>query len=140
MTNLLKISEAGAIALHTVTYLASEPERVATTAEIANALCVSEAHLSKVLQRLSRAGLVTSARGPKGGHSLARSPEAITLLEVYEAIEGRLETNDCMLMRPACDSNCIMGDLLHKVNALVKEHLSNTRVSDVSSLMGVKNA
>lgn len=133
MVNLLKISDAGAIAIHTAVYLGGEPGRVATTAQIARDLCVSEAHLSKVLQRLSKAGLVASARGPKGGHRLARDVDKITLLEVYEALEGSLDTTDCMLGRTACRSNCVMGDVLHRVNAMVKKHLAETKVSQTQA-------
>ena len=140
MINLLRISEAGAIAIHTAVYLGKEPGMVATTAQIAHDLCVSEAHLSKVLQRLAKAGIVAAARGPKGGHRLARNSDAITLLDVYEAMEGALETNDCMLSRAACKSNCVMWDLLHKVNVLVKEHLAGTKVSDVVASQEVLHA
>lgn len=134
MTNLLRISEAASMALHTVTLLAARPDEVATTAELAGELGVSEAHLSKVLQRLTRAGLVKSVRGPKGGFTIGKAPDTITLLEVYEAIEGRLQLTECLLGKPVCHS-CIMGDLLHKVNTLVQEQLSGTKVSDVTGLV-----
>ena len=129
MVNLLKISEAGAIAIHTAAYLGAEPGRVATTARIARDLRVSEAHLSKVLQRLSKAGLVASARGPKGGHRLSRDVDKITLLEVYEALEGPLNTTDCMLCRPACRSNCVMGDVSTQSQCAGEEAPAGTKVS-----------
>jgi Rrf2 family protein len=134
MTNLLRISEAASMAIHTVALLAADPARVATTGEVAMDLSVSEAHLSKVLQRLAKEGLVKSVRGPKGGFILGKPANEIRLLDVFEAIEGRLEPADCLLEKPVC-SGCIMGDLLHKVNTLVREQLSNTRVSDVASLV-----
>lgn len=46
------------------------------------------AYLNKQLQALARAGIVTSASGPRGGFQLARSPETITLLDIVVAIEG----------------------------------------------------
>jgi Rrf2 family protein len=45
-------------------------------------------YLEQIFQRLRRAGLVTSKRGPGGGYRLARAPEEITLREVVEAVEG----------------------------------------------------
>jgi len=91
MSGVLKISNAATIALHAMTYLAAFPDNKHMTKEIASLHQVSEAHLSKVLQRLTRAGLVKAVRGPKGGFSLAKSADEISLLEVYETIEGTLE-------------------------------------------------
>jgi len=48
-------------------------------------------YLEQIFQRLRRAGLVTSKRGPGGGYSLSRSPERISLLEIVEAMEGPLD-------------------------------------------------
>ena len=45
-------------------------------------------YLEQIFQRLRRAGLVTSKRGPGGGYTLSRSPDRITLREVVEAVEG----------------------------------------------------
>ncbi|MCF8044104.1 MAG: Rrf2 family transcriptional regulator, partial [Desulfarculaceae bacterium] len=75
MQQLLKISEAASLALHTMGLLASRPGEQVPTRELAARLKVSEAHLAKVMQRLGRAGLVRSQRGPKGGFALERNPE-----------------------------------------------------------------
>jgi Rrf2 family protein len=45
-------------------------------------------YLEQIFQRLRRAGLVTSKRGPGGGYRLSRSPDRITLREIVEAVEG----------------------------------------------------
>ena len=55
---------------------------------IARRQSVSEAYLDQLLALLRRAGLVYSARGPRGGHQLARRPEEITVTEVLAALEG----------------------------------------------------
>ena len=67
MPTMLKISEAATLALHTAFFLVTNPDRRLTTREMASTMGASEAHLSKVLQRLVHAGLVESVRGPKGG-------------------------------------------------------------------------
>jgi len=130
MTSLLKISEAALLALHTACWL-SQRGGLATTKEIASSLAVSEAHLSKVLQRLVKAGLVESVRGPKGGFRLGRRAEAMTLLEVYEVIDGRLAPTECLLGTLACGGRCIMGDVIKQVNSLVVERLTGTKVSEL---------
>ncbi len=56
-------------------------------------------YLEQIFQRLRRAGLVTSKRGPGGGYTLSRLPARITLREVIEAVEGSIA--DALRMKPA---------------------------------------
>ena len=124
MACALKISEAASLAMHAMGLLAMEPDRSRSVRAIAGRLGLSEAHLSKVLQRLVKAGLLRSNRGPRGGFRLTREPEQISLLEVFEAIEGPVEPTDCLLSLPLCDgSGCILGKILVDVNHLLLEYL-----------------
>lgn len=132
MTSVLKISEAASLALHTMVLLAARPGKTMSNRDIAGLLKVSEAHLAKVLQRLGRAGLVTSQRGPKGGFSLGRDSREISLLAVYEAVEGPLESKSCLLGKPVCGGACILGGLLHKVGSEVSDYFAQTRLSDLT--------
>ena len=139
MHNILRISEAASLAMHTAVLLATTPDRLTTTKEIAQTLKVSEAQLSKVLQRLSRAGLVRPIRGPRGGFMLTRNANKITLQEVYEAVEGSLPPANCLLGEPICNQQgCILGGLLESTNRRVREYLSTTRVSQLTSVYGKK--
>jgi len=133
MATVLKISDAASLAMHTMVLLAVEPGRVRTTHEIAEELKVSEAHLSKVLQRLTREGLVKSVRGPKGGFQLDRAQEEASLLRVYEAIAGRLESSNCLLEVQRCKGElCILGTLLENVNREVRDYLGGTKLSQLT--------
>ncbi|MCP4900046.1 MAG: Rrf2 family transcriptional regulator, partial [bacterium] len=96
MPTMLRISEAASLGIHAMGLLAIHPDRSLSARTIAEKFSVSEAHLSKVLQRLTKVGLLASTRGPKGGFSLTRDPETVTLLEVFEAIEGPVEPTDCL--------------------------------------------
>ena len=78
MTNLLRISDAASLGLHTMGLLAGRSTRLSTQ-EIARSLGASEHHLAKVMQRLAKMGLVVSTRGPQGGFVLSRPPAEITL-------------------------------------------------------------
>ena len=133
MANVLKISEAASLAMHTAVLLAYHQGDLVSTRQISEALGVSEAHLSKVLQRLVREGLVRSIRGPRGGFALARQPDKIRLIEVYEAIEGTLTATNCLLGKQVCDgASCILGGLLAVTNRQVREYLSSARVSELT--------
>lgn len=134
MESLLRISEAASLGIHAMAYLASaEPAKPQSVSALAEFLGVSEAHLSKVLQRLAKHSLVMSRRGPRGGFTLGRAAEEIRLLDVYEAIDGPLSAGACLLGRPICPPNsCVMGTILHDVYERVRDYLSATRLSDMA--------
>jgi Rrf2 family protein len=135
MQNILRISEAFSLALHSMTFLAANNDRPHSTKEIAERLAVSEAHLSKVLQRLHRGRLVQSIRGPKGGFSIAGSPGSIRLLDVYECIDGKLPVCDCLLASPVCSGHgCIFGGLPEAVSRQFKDYMEKTKISDFAHL------
>lgn len=131
MQSVLKISEAASIGLHAMTYIAFHSNEPATTKDIANNFEVSVNHLSKVLQRLVKADLLKSIKGPLGGFELTKKCEDITFLEIYEAIDGKINTGCCLFGKTVCNSSeCIMGDFLNKTNKNVKEFFGNKRLSD----------
>lgn len=132
MSNVLKISDAASLALHTMVLLAADPHKTLTTKDIAGVLKASEAHLAKVLQRLGRAGLVSSQRGPRGGFTLGRDSAQITLLAIYEAVEGPLEIPTCLLSKPVCGGHCILGGLLSRLGGEVASYFGQTRLSDLT--------
>ena len=72
---------------------------------ISEELGLSFHYLTKVLQMMTGAGLVTSSRGPRGGVCLARSPRQITVLELVEAVAGTDWLKDCVLGLPVCDAD-----------------------------------
>lgn len=134
MQSVLKISEAASIALHAMTYVAFHSEEPATTKDIANNFGVSVNHLSKVLQRLVKANLLKSTKGPLGGFEIIKKCEDITFLEIYEAIDGKLSTGCCLFGKDLCKcETCIMGDFLNKTNKSVREFFGNKRLSDFCS-------
>jgi Rrf2 family protein len=138
MSSILRISEAAALAIHSMAFLTANQDRTISTKEIASELHFSETHLSKVLQRLSKAGFVKSVRGPKGGFTLGKPGEQISLMDVYEVIDGPFTENECLFDNPIYSrEKCILGDLLSKVDMLVKDYLSNTKLSELAD-WGIK--
>jgi len=132
MPTIIRFSEAASIALHTMRLLAAESEDRLTTRGMARTLGVSETHLSKVLQRLVRRGFVASTRGPKGGFALVGDPAAITLMSVYEAIDGPLSAETCFLGLDVCPlGGCMFGGLMETINDLARKQLEGTTLSDL---------
>lgn len=127
--SLLKISEAATIGLHAMIMLAKNHEKMLTLTVIAKSINVSPNHLSKVMQRLNKAGFIESIKGYNGGFKLAASPEEISFLEIYETFDGKLKCGNCLLTNN-CEKNCIFGDLIYSVNKQVKDKFEQTKLSN----------
>ena len=133
MASLINISEAASLALHAAAVLAACDEGSMTTAAIAEELGVSEAHLAKVLQRLSKVGLVKGTRGPGGGFRLVRRPERTTLLDIYEAMEGPITLDQCLFGHPVCGRRgCPLGDALKEASDSNATGPENTKLDKIS--------
>ncbi|MFC1691873.1 RrF2 family transcriptional regulator [Candidatus Latescibacterota bacterium] len=132
MSRFFKISEATVLALHAMIYISNHPDRMVSTKEIAEFHHASEAHLSKVMQRLVRAGFTKSSRGPKGGFEVVKERGEISLLELYELFEGSPDFKKCLLGTKVCAENeCIFGNLLNDLNSIVMNYMENTTLNDV---------
>ena len=96
----MKIGEGVEWGIHCCTILAVLPPGVALpAARLAEYHDVPPAYLAKHLQSLSRAGIVESVAGPKGGYRLARDADAITMLDVVVAIDGAEPAFRCTEIR-----------------------------------------
>ncbi|MBU6454458.1 MAG: Rrf2 family transcriptional regulator [Cyanobacteria bacterium REEB67] len=89
------ISQTTEYALRAVVFLAMHEGKSFTTSEIAQATRVPMAYLSKVLQTLSRGGIVLSQRGLGGGFTLALEPDSLSVLEVVDAVDPIQRVKAC---------------------------------------------
>ena len=79
-----------------------------------------------------RAGLLGSRRGPGGGYELARPHTEITLLDVYEALEGPLRRDGCLFGEPVCRRvHCILGNLVEHLRNEVHTRFESTTMNAV---------
>lgn len=131
MGTIIKISEAAVIAVHAVYFLAKAEGTPSSTRHIASELGVSYNHLTKVMQRLTRAGLLVPGRGPKGGFVLSKKAKAGKLRDIFEAIDGKISLSNCLLKSRVCGKpGCILGDLLPETNRKFREAMDK----DISGL------
>ena len=132
MPRLLRIPEAASLGIHAAVAIAADPDRPTSVRELAERLGASEAHLAKVMQRLVKARIVNSTRGPKGGFRLERAADGISLLDIYEAIEGVVEPATCLFGTPACGrETCVFGGYLEEFDSRFRSYLANTKLSDL---------
>ena len=95
MLKLTKKTDYALMALHHMGYVSDQP--LVNAKEIAETYRIPVEMMAKILQVLSRDGIIDSVNGPKGGYALSRAPERITVAEVVTAIEGQIGVADCLL-------------------------------------------
>jgi Rrf2 family protein len=102
----MQITRQADYAVRAMLYLSQmAPDRRASTSQIAQEQQIPPSFLAKIVSQLSVAGLLQTSRGARGGVSLARSPDQISLLEVVEAIDGPILLNECV-----SNGACTFGD------------------------------
>lgn len=133
MSSLVNISEAASLGLHTMAVLAKNSQRRFANQDVADLLDASGNHLAKVMQRLVKAGLVNSIRGPQGGFQLDQSASTITLMNIYEAVEGPMKDFVCLSDNPICQApGCILGQTIQNLHQQLKDCLDNTTLSELA--------
>lgn len=129
---MIQFSEATAIALHVMIYIANRKDKVNTLKDISEHFSISPNHLSKVLQRLVKAGYLTSTKGPKGGFQIIEGKETSTLLDIYEVFEGKYVCKNCLFASQHITSSCcIMKPLISTVNKTFEEFMTKNRICDL---------
>jgi len=113
---------------------AMPPDSVVLIKHIAAIEGLPESYLSKIFQELAKDGLVRSHRGAKGGFSLARPPEEITLRQVIEAIEGPIALSRCLSSSEGCDraDACPLRPALSEAQLQLLAVLDRTTLKDLS--------
>ncbi len=131
MNKLINISEASSIAIHSLSLIAKLDQSINAT-QIANLTGFSKNHLSKILQLLVKHDYLKSSRGPKGGFVLIKDPKEISLLEIYELIEGAHSDNYCFDHSPVCPfQDCIYGDIIQDISMRFIDAFKKRTIADI---------
>ncbi len=130
MAKLVHFSEAASLALHAMVLIAKSDTHINVNS-IASEMGASRNHLAKVLQQLVKFNFLKSVRGPSGGFVLNKPPGQISVLEIYEAIEGKIDTPECPLDRKICPFNkCLMNGLVYDVTMQFKKYFEGQSLED----------
>ena len=98
---------------------------------------ISPRYIEQIFQKLKRAGLVKSVRGPSGGYYLARSPEEIKVGDVIRATEGNLDLVFCLnhnkSANKSCDraAHCVARDVWLEASGRLMEYLDSVTLQDL---------
>ncbi|MGD1068967.1 MAG: Rrf2 family transcriptional regulator [Bryobacteraceae bacterium] len=131
MLKLTKKADYGLIALR---HLASVPGATASTKDIADTYRLPVPLLAKVLQQLTRAGILRSVAGTNGGYKLARDPNRISALEVVRAIDGPVILTHCFTEHGVCDQSdkCTVREPLRRVHEAILELLNRFTITELA--------
>ena len=116
---MLKLTKKADYGLMALKYLAEHPETPALSAkDIADAYGIPAQLLAKILQRLTKTGLLRSHAGMNGGYALAREARQISAFEVIHAIDGPFFITSCTKGAKGCDltPSCTIKEPLARVN------------------------
>lgn len=130
--HILRLSEGANIGLHAVALLAKNPDRPVSSVELAEWTQASRHHLSKILTKLVKAGLIRGTRGTSGGFRLARPPAEITFLDVFEAVEGPMGQNTCPCGRGYCQRHgCLYQGLFGDIQERMRSYFQRRTFADI---------
>lgn len=133
---MLRISRLTDYATVLLAALAQAPERLQTSACLAEQTKLALPTVSKLLKQLQRAGLVTSTRGLRGGYQLARPASEITAVEILDALEGPFAITDCASGHGQCgfEKSCRVGHAWQRLNMTIRRSLHEVSLAQLAGL------
>ena len=135
----MQITRQADYAMRAVIYLAKiGQDRMAATRQISDEQHNPPSFLAKIVSQLSVAGLLQTSRGARGGVSLARSADEISLLEVVEAIDGPILLNECVADSGVCTfgETCVIRPVFCDAQSELVSKLSNTSFGEILTTNG----
>jgi len=87
----------------------------------------------KILQKLHKAGLVSSSMGPKGGFALSKQPSEITLMDIVKALQGEVRLNRCLLGGEGCEfqADCEINTKLSGLQLYIDGYLGGITLAEI---------
>ena len=130
----MKISTKGRYGLRILLDLALHgQEAPRLMKDIARTQQISEKYISRLILPLNEAGFITSFRGAKGGLKLTKPPKEITLLEIVEAMEGRIAIVDCVFDKDFCpkSNDCSACKIWTALNKKIRKQMDEITLKDL---------
>ncbi len=95
---------------------------------------ISVRYLAKIIQDLRRSGIVRSTRGAHGGYTLSRPAEEITLLDIWESLDGPIYPVDCIAEPGECEmwDQCVTRDVWTRMKEAFEQVLGETTLAETA--------
>jgi Rrf2 family protein len=132
----MQLTMTGEYAIRTMVHLSSLPfGTIAQISDIAKQWDIPDNFLRKISAQLASADLIVSVRGINGGIGLSRPAETLTLLDVIEAVEGKIALNKCLLCDRFCPREewCEVHEVWTEAQRKLKEVLSSKSLAQLAA-------
>jgi Rrf2 family protein len=137
----MKLTRASSYAIHAVVYMAQQKsDKPVASHKVADERGMPERFLLKVLKPLVSAGVLRSIKGPNGGYQLARPISEVSLLEIVEAVDGRLRGQAPFDAKSNTALNGKLTDICNQSAEAVRKTFEKVRVSDLVGAKGDNKA
>ena len=120
-------------AVRALVYMADDPDRVTTAQELVDQLGMPRAFSRRILQVLSREGILKSVKGKGGGFTIRKPLTKVYLSDVMEAFQGRLQAVGCLFKKKVCP-NTRVCPLRGRIRQVEKNLFAELRGITVSYL------
>ena len=130
---MLRVTRLTDYATLVLAALAQQPGRIHSATELAERAQLELPMVAKVLKPLAAAGLVQSFRGANGGYRLTRDAESIALIDIVEAMEGKLGVTECSGDHTGCEheSHCAVQAPWRRVNDVIADALRSMNLAQM---------
>jgi FeS assembly SUF system regulator len=120
-------------AIVVLSLMARESERTFAAAEVAERSGIAAPTVSKLLKSMTRAQIVSSVRGAKGGYRLARPPEKMSVASIIDALEGPISITECGVAHDSCQQShsCHIRGNWNVINRAVRTALESVTLIDM---------
>ena len=129
-------------AVRALSFLAGQPAgAIVSRTEIEKSQDIPSFYLSKIMKDLVAGGLVQSHIGSKGGFTLAKTPSAITIKDIYETVERPLVLMECLEQGANYCSYCAVctqKSIWEEAQSVLANFLAGVTIADIADRQGLK--
>jgi Rrf2 family protein len=134
---MLKIAKSVEYAIFALKYINENPEsECISTKEISETMNIPYDLLAKIMQKLVKNGMIESQQGTKGGYAMKALPESISISDIINALDQRIQFTDCMVENPSIEDcgrveDCCIRNPLSRIQNKLNLLFSNTSLKEI---------
>jgi Rrf2 family protein len=138
-TGIMKLSTKSRYGLRILLQIAAEADKLSAIKgkDIAQKQEISEAYLEQIMIPLKNSGIIRTVRGCNGGYGLNRSPEKITVLDIIELFEGKLQLVKCVSDSSLCErcNICLASEVWERLSDVLRREAAQISLTSLVEKM-----
>jgi Rrf2 family protein len=128
----MRMSKKSEYAIHSVVIIAYNRNSPVQLEDMASKQNISKTYLAKVMQELSRSGILKASPGVNGGYTLGKDPSEITVADIFRVFEDTPKSVTCQFNNRGCDAEgiCEITKTVSKAFDVMFQELEKTTIAD----------